>query len=415
MPLPGTVTRDPSEDVVVLQMVASGAKLNKWKEYAFSQSFLKPTSSFHFVVSVDEISQSNRAALIPGAEVRLTVNGAIQGSGRIDRVTFSADRSAGSEIHIEGRDKLAQAVDSGIDPRHKFTAQMNLQQLLAEVFGPFGFTADQILIDNEDNRGAMAKNVTGTKTSKGAKHSGRDLKSFVLHQLRPYPHEHALEFAARICQRNGLWLWLSADGQNIIASQPDYDQQPIYLLRRRYNDQTNNFNGTVQLAMDEQPSIIVADGFSGGVEFGRARLRCIARNPALTADDSAVITAYANSGATSVSLPFTGAPYVSTVSRPLFLHDDDAKTPQQLEAFVLRELSLRVRKSLTVGAQVYGHEQNGNVWNVDTICRLDDDLSGVHEDLWVMERTFRKSRTGGTTSDLILIRKHSMVFDTDGS
>jgi prophage tail gpP-like protein len=409
-PPSGFRQRQPEDDVVVMTIVDSGTEIKRWKSYDFNSNFLIPTDAFHFVCANEEINGATRDALIPGAEVKLTVNGAVQGSARIDKVSYTTSRQAGSELHIEGRDKLASLIDSGIDPVVKFNPQMTLLEFLAEVFGPFGFAADSFIISNEGNRGVMSKNLTGTKTSKGKKTAGKALQSYVLHQLRPYSNEHAFEFAARVCQRFGLWLALSADGTNIIAKQPDYNQDAIYEFRRRYSDQTNNFNGQVALDLSEQPSIIVADGFSGGVEFGRSTLRCISENPGLDVDNSRVLKTYKNSGAKIITIPFSGPKIKAPHARPLFLHDDEAKTPEQLESFVKREMSLRLRKMLQVNISVYGHEQDDVIFTTDTMANFIDDISGIRTPLWMLSRTFRKSRETGSTTDIELIRPFSLTF-----
>lgn len=400
----------PENDVVVLEIVDTNTRINKWEEYSFSSNFLIPTDAFSFTISADALNQSDLRAIVPGAEVKLTVNGAIQGNARIDKVTYTADRENGSQVHIEGRDKLAYLIDSGIDPIVKFNPQMTLLELLAEVFGPFGFTQSSFEVDDSANRGVQSRNVRGTKTSKGAKTAGRALQSYILRQLRPYPNEHAFEFAARVCQRFGLWLWLSADGKKVFANKPNYDQETIYSLIRLYSGEGNNFNGSVALDVSEQPSIILADGFSGGVDYGRSRLRAHIENPLLDVDNSAALNKYAKSGSKKAEIPLVVHKLKMPHARPLFLHDDDAKTPEQLEAFVLREMSLRLRKSLEVRATVEGHQQNGNIWTVNTVCSFSDDISRVREPLWILERTFSKSRRDGTTTNLVLIRRHSLTF-----
>lgn len=97
--------------------------------------------------------------------------------------------------------------------------------------------------------------------------------------------------------------------------------------------------------------------------------------------------------------------------RPLFLHDEESKTQEQLENFVRREMAQRLRASLEVHMVVDGHRApNGAYWATDTMVTLRDDLSGLNEALWIVARTFQKSRHDGTTTELQLIRPYSLVF-----
>jgi prophage tail gpP-like protein len=57
---------------------------------------------------------------------------------------------------------------------------------------------------------------------------------------------------------------------------------------------------------------------------------------------------------------------------------------------------------------VYGHTQDGHPFAVDTLIDVDDDVLGLHEPMWVMERTYTKSRSAGTTTTLTLIRRYTL-------
>jgi len=59
---------------------------------------------------------------------------------------------------------------------------------------------------------------------------------------------------------------------------------------------------------------------------------------------------------------------------------------------------------------VEGHAINGAPWCVDTCVHVTDEIAGLDEDMWVQARTFAKSRSGGTSTTLKLIRKHTLDF-----
>lgn len=404
---------NPQDDVVELQLINAGTSIVAWKEYEVRSHYLTPSDSFSFKVAADHLTPAQRAGIGLGASVRLSVNGQRQAYGVIDEITYSATKEQGAELKIHGRDKIGPLVDACIDPRLNFKEGTNLLDFLTAVFAPFGYTAADFLVSNEENRGLISGNVRGVKSSHGKKHFGAPLKSYLLHQTKPYQSESAWRFASRVSQRLGLWLHTTSDGAAIVASTPDYDQNPIYTLRRSYDGRNNIQGGELTLNLSEQPSIIVADGFSGQGSFGHSRLRSLIENPILDIDNSAIIAQYPSASKVVINMP--GAHKVSfPFARPMFLHDDEAKTQQMLDNYVKREMSLRLRQSISFSPTVFGHKCSVNPtdakapdwnWTVDTMVNVIDDVSGINEAMWIIGRVFRKDRQGGTHTDLELIRK----------
>lgn len=395
-------------DVIALKLVDAGITLNRWVEYSFNSHFLTPTDGWHFVVAGSDIPDEVKAALVPGGKVQLTINGQPQSTGYVDSVTISKDRSSGTEYHVEGRDVLSPAVDSNADPRVRFAKDQTLYDFVSTILGPFGF--EVFATDDNANRGVITGQLRGTKTSK----KGKVLKNVRLHQLKPYPGEGAFAFASRISQRHGLWIWPAADGTSLILDSPDFDMEPIAKLSRKKNGVANNIlGGTVRRSIEEQPSIIVAQGFGGGGEFARARMTAIAVNPVVNVDVEPIINAYPE--AVVVGTDYFAPPIQSHVARPMFLHDDESKTPEELANFVRREMSLRTRRSFEANYQVQGHtfvssDGSPTPWCVNTMVYVDDDAADVHEGLWVQSRTFTKSRHSGTQTTIGLIRANTLVF-----
>lgn len=396
---------ESEKDVVVLEIVDADIRLHRWISYSVNSNFLTPTDGWSVELAWDSLTASQRRAVVPGAEVRLTVNNHQQLSGYIDEVATGVSRSGGATMRLGGRDRVGQVVDACADPTQQFKASMTILDVLKGVFGPYGWSLDdKFHLTNDVNRNAITGNTRGTKTSK----KGKPLKSYALHQLRPYPNEGAFAFAARICQRRGLWIWGAADGNSLVVGKPDFDQDASYAIRVTATDGTRVLNASVTRELSEQPSIIVADGFAGGGEFGKSRIKSYMENPALDVNNGAIIAKFPN--AKKVTIPFHGTKIKIKAARPLYLHDDEAKTQEQLDNFIRREMALRLRNGLTATYEVEGHVSDGNVWAVDTIVTVKDEVAGIDEPLWVLSRTFKKSRAGGTTTDLELIRPHSLEF-----
>ncbi len=243
---------------------------------------------------------------------------------------------------------------------------MTLEDLLKAVFEPFGMKV--LAVDNLANRNAIRGRVYGPKTSK----KGKTLKSYTLHQIKPYPQEGAFAFASRVSQRFGLWLWPYVDFQTIMVGKPDFDQDPSYTLVHRVKDGGDNNveESDFVRSRKEQPTVIYASGFGAGGEFAKSKLRAGIINPLITgtlAGDSLqkILKAYPEVQFVKIdSIPAlrSGAEVFTLAdpnARPLYLYDAESHTQEQLNAFLLRELSLRMRKSLTASYTIMGHTLNG--------------------------------------------------------
>lgn len=394
-------------DEVVLEMPDAGLRLDTWTSYSFNSNFLSPTDEWHFTIAHEQIPEPILAAISNGARVTLSVGGHIQGNGYIDEVQLHHSREGGHEITVTGRDMLAPMVDSNMDPRQRFPETQTMAQFVAAVAGPYGFGSDAAIVDsNKQNQGVLTGETRGIKTSR----KGKPLRSIILHRLKPYPNESAFNFMARITQRHGLWPWASADGTQLIVSTPTFDQAALYTLARKLTGGRNNIeSGGARLSLRSQPSIIVAQGFGGGYEFPNTRHTVLMINPAVDADSGAIRAAYPD--ATQIPLSLDGvSPLKSKTARPMFLYDEESKTPEQLQNFVRREMALKMRQSFTAQYVVDGHTQNGTPWAVDTMVHVDDDRGRVHEELYVLARTFTKDRRSGTKTHLELIRPGTLVF-----
>ena len=210
----------------------------------------------------------------------------------------------------------------------------------------------------------------------------------------------------------------------LIISRPDYYQEPLYTLRRSRNGDTNVLEGTVSFDACDQPSVIFADGYSGGGEYGKGRVKAYCLNPYFGVDKDGFaleeVRKLVSKNPDAQQVLFVTQPFTRRAmempARPLYLHDDESHTQEQLNNFVRREMSLLLRKSLTAHYTVEGHgqlDENGEefvAWDIDTVVEVQDDVAGLNERMYVLGRTFEKSRSGGTTTKLELVRLHSIQF-----
>jgi prophage tail gpP-like protein len=424
-------TDRPELQNIALSIPGANLRIQTFTHYSYNSHFLTPSDGWSFTVEDDIRIAAVRKAAVPGAEVVLSINDHVQACGFIDSVDIQQTRDGGTTMTIEGRDKLGQVVDASADPTVKFAENQTLLQILTAIFAPFGF--DTFSETNDAN----VSTITGSKRGVPTTKRGKPLQQFIKHQLKPYPKEGCFAFASRIAQRLGLWIWLSADGTSLVVGKPNFTPPADYQfsLIRTYdggaNDGSGRFNnilsGGVKVDMSEQPDVMWAEGFSGGAEFGHSRIRKFALNP---------LTAYDKDGTTSTAVaqfmfkyqdpedlvifPLFGPEsrilqrdQVNGVVPPVrvaYCHDDESKTPEELENFVRREMSLKTRRALTAHYTVEGHTQGGAPWCVDTMVKVRDDVAGIDEPLYVLSRAFEKSRSNGTVTHLELIRPRTLLF-----
>jgi prophage tail gpP-like protein len=410
---------NPEKEEITLRV--AGFEIKAFSEYTYASQVDIPADGWSFTIGTDKLPDNAPSWLLPGQYVELKLNGTTQGAGYIDSVTTHASRGGGTEYTIEGRDLLAQAVDACADPTHVFKEGSTLLDVMLELFGPFGWDSeDDFITDNDENTLAKA-GIRGTPLTRGGKKKGpKPLKSFVIHQLKPYPREGVFAFASRIAQRHGKMIWQIASGEKLVVSNPNFDIEPFYKLIRNATGTTNVLEGSVKLDIKNQPTCIVADGWSSQGEFGGGRLKSITANTAVATSDPAFLTPFRKyPDAKRVLGHAFATPIAVPRARTLYLHDPESQTQEQLDNFVRREMAHLQRESVVCSYTVEGHgqiTQQGFIpWTVDTTVDVADDVANFRERMYVLGRTFHKSRTGGTTTSLTLIRLNTIVLGEPAS
>lgn len=411
----------PDKQQVRLRVMDEHVDLTRWTSYSFSSDFLTPCDGWSMEIGDGNLDPRERKALRVGATVRLYVENFPLAEGYIDRIEIGADRGKGVTYAIHGRDRLAPVVDSVADPRVQFKTGTTLAEFLKKLLEPYGWVNDEhFIIDNVANRDAKTGGLRGAPLPKRKSKKGR-LSQFQIYQLKPHNHEGLFRFIERTVERYGLFVRVSADGNKIIVAAPDFEQPPRYKLIRDAKGNTNILGGTVVFDATDQPSVIVADGFSGGGEFGRGKVKAYCVNPYFGMDEQGFISDEVmnvlREYPEAQPIIFVTQPYAQKAPRipprPMFIHDEESKTPEQLEFFVKRTMSELLRKSLVCHYVVEGHGQNVDgvftPWDVDTVVEVQDEVAGVNERMYVLGRTFDKSRQGGTTTKLELIRLYSIA------
>lgn len=409
-----------SKHIVRLRLVNQGVDLTRWSSFQFASNFLTPTDAWSCTVEGLYLGEKERGAIQIGEEVRAYIDDKPLAAGRIDAVEVGD-----TSIRISGRDKLAAVVDSVADPRTEFKDGTTLAEFLKQIFAPYGWsTDDHFEIDNAANRDAKTGGVhsINTLTKSGKVKSAKALAKIKLHLLKPHNNEGLFKFASRVAERFGLYIWCSADGEKLIVGAPDYTQEPKYQLRRNSTGTTNILpDGTVRFDGTDQASVIIADGRSGGGEFGRGKMKAYCVNPYFGFDAENItypsVVTILRTCPDAEPVAFFTEPFpnrtVEGPPRPVFLHDEDSKTPDELRFFVKRAMSELIRRSLVCNYHVEGLGQyvDGTFvpWDVDTVVDVRDEIAGVYERMYVLGRAFEVSRSGSMKTSLELVRLYSIA------
>lgn len=95
---------------------------------------------------------------------------------------------------------------------------------------------------------------------------------------------------------------------------------------------------------------------------------------------------------------------------PVFLKDRHSHTVDQLERFVRKQMSLYTRKAFVASYTFQGFYLDGAIPQPDTIINVIDEPAQFEGNLWVLSRTIRQSRSGGTTTTLELLLPGALQF-----
>lgn len=102
--------------------------------------------------------------------------------------------------------------------------------------------------------------------------------------------------------------------------------------------------------------------------------------------------------------------FASKRARPVFLRDKNSHTLEQLTRSARKQMSLYARKAFVANYTFEGLYLDGVIPQPDTIINVIDEPAQFDGNLWVLSRTIRQSRHGGTTTSLELLIPGALQF-----
>lgn len=393
---------DPKFEVVLTK---SGRVLQVG-EYRYTQDFLGATDSFSFRYYSENPDNLAGLEMQP---VMLQIEGRPQLLGRID-ATDSGDH--GSSVLCEGRDYIADLIESNVDPKLLLKDGMTLEQALLLLLSPCGI----VTIEDQGK-------VISSRTGKYIKPIKSRIDEKTIKDLKPTSGRGINEVAEEILARFGLMLQPSFDRTAVVVQGPTYDQDPIGRIARTKGEPNTNLVMSARARRDFSsfPTHAVFTGKQGApVELGGAKgvmtrwdmYDVLETFPAELRDivRGAIVQGRRLPGDTKAILE--GALY-----RLLYFRDDHVgKTNEQISHSMMRAISDRLKETLVYKAKLRGHinPATGYNWAVDTIIDVDDDQARVHEPLWCHRADFANSKAEGPTVELTMIRPRSFQIYWEG-
>lgn len=441
-----------------ISVEVNGRAIDTWTDYDLDSDLLTPTDGFRLTFAAGGEPARRRelkALLVKGSRVKIFAvhEGArsLQLSGVLEEIQTTTTRESGTIFSVEGRDLACFLVDS--------SCKLGLQQIAAtfaatvrNAVQEFGL---EVVVDNSANRDLMtgravrvpeslrnrerarvhgvdpssysrsmqrraarqgipldqatgdyavatsdavgtstdsarvtraqARAATARRTASNGLSPG-DVERLRVDEARPQASETVWEYLDRHARRLGLLMWMTCDGK-LVLSAPRYDQPPSarFVLRdeSRDEDPNNVLSATVIENVSESYSVVKA--------FGRGRSDASLARPAI--------------GATVVDpdLP-------PDFHKTLIVRDKSIRSSNDAVRLANREMAKHKLKGLVVNVVVPNHGQNGLLYATDTIATVVNEPAGVDEDMYVVSRTFRRSREHGTTTELRLVKKGAIVL-----
>ena len=421
-------------------------RLDTWTSYKVDSDLLVPADAFSFELGLGTLGATGaerarrfaeiRELVSPGSRVKLYVGDDVTGrtrsryvqlSGFIEDREVDVSREGGTVLRVTGYDDAWPLTKSHVPVSLVRTAGTGLLDLARAAVQPWGIeviseanasrdilsgaaglsSEQELLVEQARQQGINPEfmrrslvrraqrekrpldEVVGTPSSdraRGRSSNGQtpsDVERIRIRDARPRPGETVWEFLDRHARRLGVLMWMSPRGQLIMGA-PHYGQTPRHRFVRRFendpDDPNNILAGTVRETLDQRVSRVTVYGRTRGNDVERTSIRASAE------DDS---------------MPFA-------IER--VVHDNDVRTVEEAQRRAKRELAEAKAGALQGNFTLPDHGMGRYLYAPDTMVQVLDEWGGLDEAMYVIGRTFSRSREGGTSTNVRLARRGSIVL-----
>jgi prophage tail gpP-like protein len=441
-----TLNGESPLDTITLRVLGLNVEIENFTSYSVTSSYNAPASTFQFTVP-DPSGVLGREVLKPLAKVQIFCNGRPQLTGYIGDATRERSRGGGTVVQIAGRDILGAPIDACVNPYFKLSERSTALDAVLGVLAPFGirrvYNADALNVSamtgnsaklssrttNEavsvafiaiDDQGQEVPAFEEIVCSYQRFANRRDLKAVPLTQLKPRENEGCIQFLQRILERLGFRMWAAADGSGVVVATPDFDGDPRHKIELGPTN-SDCLDFSVKENTDAQPGVIILRGNASGTGTQKEGFTVIQINELVGLGADGQPHQYIkriiaqNKGARVLPLRPQLIPPNQSLSAAyrgaaLFTKDDEARTIEQLEAACRKKMMEFQIRGYEVRFVMRGLTQNQAPWAVNTMVSVVDDKLGISRNLWLAERTFSKSKGGGTTTSGRLVLPYTAAI-----
>lgn len=428
---------------VEITVGADRVRLTNWSEISVTLDMLRPGSPWTLTLwrrGTGEGWDRVRAAAQVFAPVTLSIDGAVQLQGLIERIRDGAGH-AGAPLTLSGRDLLAGAIASDVDPRLSLRG-VTLEEAIRQAIAPLslsllvGASADEV-------RAVQAGMRPGARV---APSRGRTARPQHVDRFKPQVGQKVLPFVQALARRHGFLVFGGplGDGMGLIVDRPAYDAAPRGVLARRfapgasYRTTGNLLEGFLDLNATEIPTEVTV--------FGHTRLTAPQDVHHVVRRENAHLASYVGGAApllsalgvaTGFDVPLTTTTTTTARARrleafenarlrtatrvaanfpprPRYLRDQRARTPRIAEQRARHVLAQSMADFATFEATVEGFSPRaGELWTMNSMVTLDDQITGVRGAWLCTSVTFRQARDGGQTTSLRLVPPGAIDLSPD--
>lgn len=361
-----------------VSVVIGGKQIDGWLDYEILNTMLEPADGFQlsrpFSLDAWKLCRLDEA-------VKVAIDGIVVLDGFIDD---RARDSRGGTMEIAGRDKSGRLVQESI-PNVNGWDGLQLTEAVRRLASPWYTT---VSLSNARNR--SVSRGKGHKASAGGEPAFFKVNGKLDedHAGRLDPGETRWNVIEQLCSSVGLLCWSSADGREIVIGQPNYSQAVQYLFQHGRVSTVRNLS--LRESVRDAYSVIEVHGAGDGDD----------------GDFGDNVTTFFGSAKDGPNADGTGNNFL----RPKRLVMSQTAQSSNAEAKRSAERELKRRnfhlRQLTVDAPLHGQVVAGKIPTLfapDTLARvIDEDLES--DEIWLVYGcSFRGSRTGGETTNLMLV------------
>ncbi|MCL2790127.1 MAG: hypothetical protein FWD79_05730 [Desulfobulbus sp.] len=338
----------------------AGRRIERFLSYEIDADLYVAADAFSLEVARPEIT------IEPGQKCELYVNGSLELTGIIDRCSRRVDKQ-GLTYRIEGRDLMGLLVDHYCE--EFVTVQgKKLSRLAGMLLKDVPFINREAIVYQEDVVGKLK----GKKKTMDDPDDGFMDTPQKLSQIQP--GMTVFEVLKNYSASRGLMFFAMPDG-TFVFGRPTLKGEPVYELTNRKSGQGNNvLTGEENNDISKRYGKVVVIGQQQGI-----------------GDEDDPIKINTHGEVVDPDFPFY-KPYVAT-------DNNDAQSPELHARFIMNR---QLHEGYQLTYTVQGHSQRGRNWQINQLCQVQDEDLGGDKVLLIYGRTFRRSKTGGTTTTLKL-------------